>query len=99
MNKDPIDELTPEIVASVRSSLDGVLASKLFLGSERLRRFLRFIVEQRLSGETESIKEYAVAMEVFDKDSSFDTRVDPIVRVEAGRLRSKLREYYETEGQ
>ena len=90
--------LTPEVVASVKESLERVLGSKPFLGSDRLRRFLRFIVEKSLSGQTDSIKEYVLGLEVFDKGPSFDPRIDPIVRVDASRLRSKLREYYEIEG-
>ena len=93
------NRLTPEATESVRTALRRILASKPFLGSERLRRFLQFIVEQTLLGRTAGIKEYALAVEVFDKEASFDPRVDPVVRVEAGRLRSKLREYYEVEGQ
>lgn len=75
-----------------------ILASDVFSRSERMKRFLRFAVEQALAGEEETIKEYTIAVEVFDKPPAFDPRVDPIVRVEAGRLRSKLREYYDTEG-
>jgi TolB-like protein len=63
-----------------------------------MSRFLKFTVERLLSGEAASLKEYLIGVEVFDKGESMDPRVDPIVRVEAGRLRSKLREYYETEG-
>ena len=64
-----------------------------------MRRFLRFTVEQSLGGKCEQLKEYLIGLEVFDKRSSYDPRLDPIVRVEARRLRSKLKEYYETEGQ
>lgn len=74
-----------------------MLASKGFARSERMKRFLRFAVEQALS-EAPTVKEYAVATAVYDRPTSFDPRVDPIVRVEASRLRAKLREYYEEEG-
>jgi serine/threonine-protein kinase len=63
-----------------------------------MTRFLRFTVEQALAGRGEELKEYRIGLEVFDKDASFDPRIDPIVRVEARRLRSKLKRYYETEG-
>jgi serine/threonine-protein kinase len=66
----------------------------MFVHSKRMQRFLKFTVEQTLKGNQGFIKEYSIALEVFDKPSSFDPRLDPIVRVEAGRLRSKLREYY-----
>ena len=62
-------------------------------------RFLRFTVEQALKGHASELKETVLGMEVFDRPSSFDPRTDTIVRVEARRLRSKLKEYYETQGQ
>ncbi len=63
-----------------------------------MTRFLRFTVDQALKGKGDALKEYRIGLEVFDKDASFDPRVDPIVRVEARRLRAKLKRYYETEG-
>src|SRR5690242_20370083 len=63
-----------------------------------MSRFLRFTVEQALSGHAADLKEYLIGVEVFDRKSEYDSRVDPIVRVEARRLRSKLRKYYESEG-
>ncbi|HEX4999774.1 MAG TPA: hypothetical protein VFY29_16260, partial [Terriglobia bacterium] len=63
-----------------------------------MRRFLRFAVEQSLKKHSAPVKEYAVALAVYDKPASFDPRIDPIVRVEASRLRAKLREYYADEG-
>ena len=84
--------------ATVRDQLANILASRPFSLSDRLNRFLRFIVEHVLDGKTEPLKEYVIGVEVFDKDQSFDPRVDSIVRVEAGRLRTKLKEYYAEEG-
>ena len=84
--------------ATVRNQLGNILASESFSLSDRLSRFLRFIVEHVLDGKTEPLKEYVIGVEVFDKDQSFDPRVDSIVRVEAGRLRTKLKEYYGEEG-
>jgi hypothetical protein len=63
-----------------------------------LRRFLHFTVEQELKGEGDKLKEYQIGVEVFDRKESYDPRIDPIVRVEASRLRSKLKEYYSNEG-
>jgi TolB-like protein/Tfp pilus assembly protein PilF len=74
------------------------LASPLFTRSERLSRFLRFIVERTLAGQADTLKEYVLAVEVYDKDQSYQPGADTLVRVEAGRLRNKLREYYESEG-
>jgi TolB-like protein/Tfp pilus assembly protein PilF len=84
--------------AAVRQSLDKVLASRGFQGSERMVRFLRLSVEHTLSGEAAPLKEYVIGVEVFDRGDSFDPRTDTIVRVEARRLRAKLKEYYATEG-
>lgn len=81
-----------------RDQLDRILASKLFVHSARMSRFLRFAVETARDGRAEELKEYRIALEVFDKDTEFDPRLDPIVRVEARRLRAKLQRYYETDG-
>jgi TolB-like protein/Flp pilus assembly protein TadD len=82
----------------VKSQLEKVLASSTFINSERLSRFLRFTVEAAAQRQSSQLKEYAVALAVFDKRDSFDPRYDAIVRVEAGRLRARLKHYYETEG-
>ena len=84
---------------AVRRQLDKILASEPFVRSARISRFLRFTVEQTLAGHGEELKEYLLGVEVFDRKESYDSRVDPIVRVEARRLRAKLRQYYETTGQ
>ncbi len=84
--------------AEVRRQLDRLLASGVFANAGRMSRFLRFVVEQTLAGEGERLKEYVGGVEVFDRDTSYDPRVDSIVRVEAARLRSKLTEYYAAEG-
>lgn len=82
----------------IRAQLDKILSSEGFSHSERLCRFLRFTVEEAVAGRGASIKEYQVGVEVFDRKGSYDPRTDPIVRVEAGRLRNKLEEFYATEG-
>jgi len=84
---------------AVLAQLEKILASATFVNSGRLSRFLRYAVEGAARGRTAQLKEYAVALAVFDKRESFDPRYDPIVRVEAGRLRTRLKHYYETEGQ
>ncbi len=77
----------------VRSQLDKVLASDLFLRSERLSGFLRFVVEETLNGRGETLKEPVLAHELYGKEADFDGATNPIVRVDARRLRDKLREY------
>jgi hypothetical protein len=84
---------------AVRVHLAKILASGGFAKADRLCRFLRFTVEAKLSGEEGQIKEYVLGREVFDRNGSYDPRLDPIVRVEARRLRTKLEEYYGAAGQ
>jgi serine/threonine-protein kinase len=84
---------------AVMAQLEKILASATFVNSGRLSRFLRYAVEGAARGRSAQLKEYAVALAVFDKRESFDPRYDPIVRVEAGRLRTRLKHYYDTEGQ
>ncbi|MGA2074319.1 MAG: hypothetical protein ABSH52_12530 [Terriglobia bacterium] len=84
---------------SVRAELDRILASAQFRSSERLCRFLQFIVLRALDGEGDQLKEYRLGVEVFGRPSSYDPRLDPVVRLEARRLRAKLQAYYQAEGQ
>jgi TolB-like protein/Flp pilus assembly protein TadD len=78
--------------------LEKILAHQLFSRSERMVRFLRLTVERTLAGQADELKEYLLGVEVFDRKASYDPRVDPIVRVEARRLRTKLKAYYEGDG-
>ena len=81
--------------AAIRAELERILASEVFSRSQQLRRFLAFIVEQRLAGQGHSLKESVLAHELYGKGTDFDGGIDPVVRVDARRLRDKLREYYE----
>jgi TolB-like protein/Flp pilus assembly protein TadD len=78
--------------------LNRILASKSFRQADRLKRFLRFIVDETVAGRAEGLKEFSVGVEVFDRDTSFDPRSDPIVRVQARRLRAQLDRYYLEDG-
>src|SRR5579864_9478289 len=82
----------------VRRQLDRTLASKAFRQVDRLQRFLSFIVTETLGGHGDNLKEYLIGVEVFGKESSFDPSMDPIVRVQARRLRARLTRYYREEG-
>ena len=86
---------SPEDVAT---QLGRLLASSAFANAGRMSRFLRYVVERTLAGEADSLKEYAIGVDVFDRDDRYDPRVDSIVRVEAARLRSKVEEYYNRDG-
>ncbi len=82
----------------VVEQLGRILSSSTFSGSERHRRFLSFVVEETLKGDTDKLNEFVLGFEVFNRGESFDPRVDSIVRVEARRLRERLKKYYEEEG-
>ncbi len=82
----------------VRDELERVLGSETFAQSESLKRFLRHVVEAKLGGREGELKEQVLGAEVFGRGASYDPRIDPIVRVQATRLRSKLRDYYLAEG-
>ena len=82
----------------VGAQLDKILSSPDFAQSDRLQKFLRFVVEETLAGRANALKEYTIALEVFERDESFDPQTSSIVRVEASRLRSKLEKYNAIEG-
>ena len=83
---------------TVRQQLDRILGSATFRQVDRLKRFLSFIVSEALEGRADQLKEYVIGVQVFSKESSFDPRADPIVRVQARRLRTRLVRYYREEG-
>jgi serine/threonine-protein kinase len=78
----------------VREQLERILASPGFLGANRRARLLRYLVEEVLQGCGDSLKETVIATEVFERSPDYDPQVDSLVRVEMGRLRSRLQEYY-----
>ena len=82
----------------VREHLDRILASPTFQQGDRLKRFLKFIVTEAVAGRRHELKEYVIGVQVFGKEDTFDPRTDPIVRVQARRLRAKLVRYYREEG-
>jgi serine/threonine-protein kinase len=88
----------PVPATAVRDQLARVVNSPGFVSSVRLCRFLTHIVNRTIDGDIDSLKEFSIAMEVFDRTSEYDPNIDAIVRVEARRLRAKLKSYYE-EGQ
>lgn len=83
---------------AVAAQLARILASPQFARAERISRFLRLAVEAAARQRRDSLKEYRIGVEVFDRGTDFDPRVDPIVRVQAAKLRSKLLEYYTSGG-
>jgi hypothetical protein len=88
----------PPAPGEVRAALDRVAASEAFRGSPQLVAFLRYVVEATLRGEQDRIKGYTIAVEALGRGDDFDPQDDPIVRVEATRLRRAMRNYYENGG-
>ena len=86
--------LTDESVRAIRAHLERLLRSPHFDGSARSREFLHYVVEEVLAGRAAYLKQAAIAVEVFGRKPDFDAVIDPIVRVQAGRLRRSLERYY-----
>jgi adenylate cyclase len=84
--------------AAIRGQLGKILTSPTLVNSPSLQNFLRFIVEKTLSGEATTLKGYTVATQVLGRKADFDPSLDPIVRIQAGRLRRALEKYYQEEG-
>lgn len=83
---------------AISQQLARVVGSRTFQPAERLKRFLHFIVTETLQGRGDALKEYVIAVQVFGKEDAFDPRTDPLVRVQARRLRARLERYYQDEG-
>ena len=83
----------------VKAELAAILASPLFAQAGRSRELLGFVVEETLAGRGDRLKGYTIAVEVFGRPQDFDAQADPLVRVEAGRLRKRLAAYNRGPGQ
>jgi TolB-like protein len=94
-----LDEYATSVPADeVRTAVERLLADPSFRASERNRRFLRFVIDETLAGRGHRIKSYLIAVEVFGRGVHFDAETDPIVRIEATRLRAALEAYYSGPG-
>lgn len=96
---EPRSEICRESDERIVAQLDRLLSSKVFRQADRLKSFLTFTVNETIAGRGEQLKEFVIGSEVFDKGPAFDPRSDPIVRVQARRLRAQLARYYLEEGQ
>src|SRR5512142_1700580 len=81
-----------------QEEVERILHSETFRNSDVLRRLLRFLADKTISGEADQLKEYTIGIDALGKPSSYDPRQDSVVRIQVGRLRQKLAEYYRTEG-
>src|SRR5207244_8579315 len=84
--------------AAILAEINRVLESGIFRNSEALRRLLRFLADKMLAGEADQLKEYTVGIDGLGRPPTYDPRHDSTVRIQMGRLRQKLAEYYRTEG-
>jgi tetratricopeptide (TPR) repeat protein len=89
---------TPERSGSIRAQLERIDASPVFAHAGRMSRLLAYLVEAELAGDGARLNQSRIAIDAFGRNETFDPSVDSIVRVEIGRLRNKLREYYATDG-
>jgi len=78
----------------IRAALERMVASESFRTCPRLAAFLRFVIEATLRGESAHLKGYTIAVEALGRSGDFDPQQDPIVRVEAARLRRAIQHYY-----
>ena len=91
-------ESSPSLNETVARQLDMMQASPDFKATPQQTSFLRFVVNQTLTGNANRIKGYTVATEVFGRGPDFDQSIDPVVSIQAGRLRRALERYYLTAG-
>jgi TolB-like protein len=89
----------PDFERAIRQQIEHIVSSAAFRTSDRLKHFLTFVAGQALQGQADSLKEYAIGVHVFGREMAFDPRTDPVVRVQARRLRARLEKYYREEGQ
>ena len=84
---------------AIRTQLNRVLRHAEFHATDKMRDFLRFVVEEMLAGRSRQIKGFTIATEVYGRDADFDAAHDPVVRIQAGRLRRAIERYYLVAGQ
>ena len=82
----------------LQNQIDRILRSDEFRNSEVLLHLLQYLADKSASGAADNLKEYTVAIEALGKPSSYDPQTNSVVRIQAGRLRQKLAEYYRAEG-
>ena len=93
-----VDSRVKPNTQEIEEELHRILTSKVFAAAQRSQEFLRYVVERSLGDPPPVLKEFAIAIDVFARTQDYDPAIDATVRVEAGRLRSRLRDYYNGEG-
>jgi hypothetical protein len=95
MNHQTTDAITPE---QILEQMNRILASRHLRQARSLEKFLSYVVEKKLAGDEDELKEYTIGLEVFARGNDYDPRRDAVVRVQANVLRKRLASYYENEG-
>src|SRR3974390_2161559 len=83
---------------SLQTSVDRILQSGTFRNSPSSRRLLKYLADHSLAGDAEQLKEYTIGVDAFGQPEDYDPRLDSTVRIQIGRLRQKLADYYSEEG-
>lgn len=95
---DTCETLGDEGKSAIREQLERLLASSYFNQSRRFPSFLRYVVEQTLTGQEDQLKERTLGVEIFGRSPDYDTASDPIVRVTAAEIRKRIAQYYQEPG-
>src|SRR5713226_656470 len=82
----------------IQSCVDRILQGGTFRNAPSSRRLLKYLVDHSLAGDADQLKEYTIGVDAFHKPGDYDPRLDSTVRIQIGRLRQKLAEYYREEG-
>ena len=98
MDEGPVGSGESPNSGQVLDSLLKILDTSVFRNSNKLSYLLSYLVNQTLQGQSRTLKEYTIGVDVYDRGADFNPRTDAIVRVEVSRLRSRLDEYYAQEG-
>jgi hypothetical protein len=94
-----INEGTPAITPEqILEQMNRILASRHLRQARSLEKFLSYVIEKKLAGDEDELKEYTIGLEVFARGNDYDPRRDAVVRVQANMLRKRLTGYYENEG-
>ena len=83
---------------TTEAQIDRILRSETFRNTGALRKLLRFLADRLAAGDADRLKEYSVGIDGLGKPTDYDPRQDSTVRIQVGRLRHKLAEFYRTEG-
>lgn len=97
-DENPAELSTDEKSVEIQKQLERLLADPHFSHSRRFPSFLRFVVEQTVTGNADSLKERTLGVEIFGKNADYDTATDPIVRVTAAEIRKRIAQYYQEPG-